>query len=461
MARSTHIDRANPRPSPPQRRVLQTSAHNARARVLTLLALALALLATPRDAAAGAVEYLSNQGADYIRTLSRNAATDGADVVVYNPAATTMLGDGLHVALGSQTLLGGYAIEHAGKSYKADVFVPSLPSLQAAWVRGSFAAFAAATVPAGGGSLTYTDGIPYLLPLAAFVEGADSDTPTDGEFAGSTTFYGLTLGGAWRYADLVAVSLGGRLTFASKSYDGHAMYGSKRAELHTSKSAIGANVIAGLTLRPGAGLTVGLRYESKTPMTFKAQTTTVGMRPMDKWTQTALESFADGAKEERPMPAVLGLGVAWQGMGLTLSLSLHRYFQRAADAQDDYDGIPGSGGFGAYVRSWDDDYDDAWDLGGAVEYEVRPGLRASVGYIRASLGGGAQTLSDFEQALDSDTFGGGVQWRLSERWAVTAALSRTMYVTAGNKALAPPLDDRPESFSRDIWNIALGVQVHL
>ena len=434
-----------------------------RSALVALAALAVALVwgVAPRSASAGSVEYLSNQGADYIRTLSRNAASDGADVVIYNPAATTMLGDGLHFSLGSQTLVGLYAIKHAGKTYSADVFVPSLPSLQVAYVRGEFAFFGAATVPAGGGSLTYKDGIPYLIPLAAFVEGADSDTPTKGEFAGSSTFYGVTLGAAWRYRDLVAVSLGGRLTVADKAYDGHANYGSKRAELHTKKTALGANVIAGVTVTPGFGLTFGARYESQTPMTFTAATTTVGLRSMDKWVGTALEGFVDGAKEERPMPAVLGLGVAWSAPGLELSLSLHQYFQTAADPTPDYAGIPGSGGFGAFVRGWDDDYDDAWDLGGSIGYDVRPDLHVSFGYIRARLGGNADTLSDFEQALDSGTFGGGVRYRFRKDWSLTLATSRTNYTEASNKALAPPIDDRPETFRRFIWNFALGLQVRL
>ena len=420
-----------------------------------------ALLAVPRPARAGAIEYLSNQGADFIRRLSRNAASDAADVVVYNPAATTMLGDGLHFALGSQTLVGLYAIKHAGTVYSADVLVPSLPSLQVAWVRGEFALFGAATVPAGGGSLTYKDGIPYLFPLAAFVEGADSDTPSKREFSGSSTFYGVTLGGAWRYRDLVAVSLGGRLTYGDKRYDGHANYGTKLAELHTQKTGLGANVIAGLTVTPGFGLTLGARYESKTPMTFTAATTTVGLRPMEKWTQPALESFVDGAKEERPMPAVLGVGLGWKGMGLDVSLSWHRYFQKDADPTADYAGIPGSGGFGAYVKGWDDDYDDAWDLGGSIGYDVCSDLHVSFGYIRARLGGNADTLSDFDQALDSGTFGGGVRYRFRKGWALTLATSRTDYAEASNKALAPPIDDRTETFRCFVWYLALGLQVTL
>ena len=40
---------------------------------------------------AGSIDWLSNQSAEYIMTLNRNAATDSADSVNYNPAGTVFL----------------------------------------------------------------------------------------------------------------------------------------------------------------------------------------------------------------------------------------------------------------------------------------------------------------------------------------------------------------------------------
>ena len=40
---------------------------------------------------AGGIDTKSNLSADYVRTLNRNAATDAADAVVYNPAGVMKL----------------------------------------------------------------------------------------------------------------------------------------------------------------------------------------------------------------------------------------------------------------------------------------------------------------------------------------------------------------------------------
>jgi long-chain fatty acid transport protein len=422
---------------------------------------ALVVFCAPSTAHAGSVEYLSNQGADYLRTFSRNAATDSVDAVVYNPAGTAFLADGIHLGIGTQTLMGGYEIEHRGVVYSSDVFVPALPSLHAAFRKGNFAVFGAVTVPAGGGSLDYQSGIPYLIPLAVYVDNPSDPKPTKGVFQGASTFYGLTLGGAWRYGDVVSVSLGARAVLARKSYDGNATYGDKVAELHTTKAANGVAAIAGLTLRPGFGLTLGLRYEMKTAMTFKASTTTKNLIADTKWKGTALESFTDGAEESRPMPAVFGAGLSWQGHGFTISSSLHYYATKQADAADDYDGLPGSGGIGAYVRSWDDDYENGWEASFATEYDVDPKLRVSAGYVRTISGGNAKTLSDFEQALDSHSVGGGGRYALRDNLWLTVALSRTFYTENSNAALAVPIDDQPETYRKAIYDLALGLQIRL
>ena len=53
----------------------------------TLLGCAL-LLGPTGSARAGSIDYLTNQSADFIRLLGRNASTDAVDIVSYNPAGT-------------------------------------------------------------------------------------------------------------------------------------------------------------------------------------------------------------------------------------------------------------------------------------------------------------------------------------------------------------------------------------
>jgi len=48
---------------------------------------------------AGGIENKHNWSAEYARTLNRNAATDSADAVVYNPAGVMSMEDGFYVNL--------------------------------------------------------------------------------------------------------------------------------------------------------------------------------------------------------------------------------------------------------------------------------------------------------------------------------------------------------------------------
>lgn len=54
-------------------------------------------------ALAGGIVTNTNQSAQYIRTLNRNASTC-IDAVYFNPAGLTMLGDGLHFSLSNQSI---------------------------------------------------------------------------------------------------------------------------------------------------------------------------------------------------------------------------------------------------------------------------------------------------------------------------------------------------------------------
>ncbi len=429
-----------------------------------LLSLICALLCVPAVASAGSVEYLTNQSADYIRTFSRNAAIDGVDIVSFNPAGTTWLKDGIHLSLSNQTLVGNYKIEYEGKAYESPVTVPVLPSLHAAWKTGNLAVFGSVTVPSGGGSLDYKDGIPYLIPLVAYADkvGTD-DSPKNGSFQGSSIFYGVTLGGAYKLLDMVSVSLAARVVIAKKSYIGSVDYGQGVTSLDVTKSATGFSGIAGLTVRPGFGLTVGLRYELKTAMEFTAKhnkpfTNFVGN---DKLSSSALASFVDGAKEQRDMPSVMGLGIAWTGFGLTLSTSLHYYDTVGADGKTDSpETVPGTGA-GAYVRSWDDDYENGWDAAVSAEYRVMPNLLVSVGYIHAKIGGSDKTYSDFEFALDSDSIGLGARYNVTDDLGITVGVSRTFYIEGKNKALSPLVAEGAETFNKSVTDIALGVSYRL
>lgn len=44
------------------------------------------------------MDNLANMSAKWIRSNARNAATDGADIVNYNPAGLVKMNDGVHLS---------------------------------------------------------------------------------------------------------------------------------------------------------------------------------------------------------------------------------------------------------------------------------------------------------------------------------------------------------------------------
>ena len=64
-----------------------------------LLLTAIILLNLPATAQ---LDNLSNMSAEWIRSSARNAATDAADIVVYNPAGLTSLQNGFHINVSNQ-----------------------------------------------------------------------------------------------------------------------------------------------------------------------------------------------------------------------------------------------------------------------------------------------------------------------------------------------------------------------
>ncbi len=93
----------------------------------------------------------TNQSAEFIRTLNRNATT-GIDAVYFNPAGLTKLGDGIHIALSNQSIFQTKTVDNTilNKTYEGSVQASFFPNLYVAYKAGKLA-FSAGFMPIGGG----------------------------------------------------------------------------------------------------------------------------------------------------------------------------------------------------------------------------------------------------------------------------------------------------------------------
>ncbi|HRZ27567.1 MAG TPA: hypothetical protein P5295_12220 [Spirochaetota bacterium] len=220
------------------------------------------------------IDYMQNQSADFFLTLSRNAATDSADAVNYNPAGTALMKDGLYVQLANQSAFINYSIKHQGDTYRSEKPEWLIPNAYVIYKKGKFSVFGGFTIPAGGGTLNYKNGVPMMPIYSSLVRdealkeiastlkaemwdavqtttGTDGDMLRayissenhvsqlvddfidlsstsvaweDGSITGSSMYLAGTVGGAYRFNNYVSLSVGLRYMHVVNSYKGFSRY---------------------------------------------------------------------------------------------------------------------------------------------------------------------------------------------------------------------------------------------
>ncbi len=298
---------------------------------------------------AGNIDHLSNFSAEYIRTLNRNAATDSADAVVYNPAGVMEMENGTYGNLSIQYCSKDFDNKVDGDTLSQDE--PSIiPSLFGVYKKDRWAAFAAFTVPHGGGEVDYKDGNATtriggrgIINTINVTAGAVLyDTIKNESFKAESFYLGFTLGGAYKINDMVSVSLGTRYIDATSEL---------KTSLQVQPSALGVGIgqvdrtanleyeetsdgwcgIIGVNIAPTEKLNIGLKYETKTRLNFEydvKQDTVTG----ESSGLGAAQGIIDDTKHRRDLPALFGLGVSYKFTPkIRVETGLTYYFIEDAD----------------------------------------------------------------------------------------------------------------------------------
>jgi long-chain fatty acid transport protein len=325
------------------------------------------------------MDNLTNLSVEWMRMPARNAASDSADIVVYNPAALVRLGDGFHLNLGNQTLirkprhsydLGLGAGEQSFGQHGVD---PFLPNFYMAYKKGKWAAYGGVYISGGGAVADYPCGsiATDFISLMALASTGGAYAGAKDQFLKASSYYLTgTLGGAYALTGTLSASLGLRFVNAVNTTkmgftltDSPLSLPDQDLAFDGKDKASGAGFVLGLHYAAGATLDLAVHYESKVKLDF---TTTVN--------QDDIGLAADGAKSRRDLPAVLYLGAGYRWTAkLQMLVDFNYWFQTAANwGATEVDGAE---------KKWADAAGDCYAAGIGFVYDLCPHLKLSAGTV--------------------------------------------------------------------------------
>lgn len=375
---------------------------------------------------AGGIINKSNLSSDYFRSLTRNAATDAADIVAYNPAGVMKMPNGLYMKgdvmyitkdytnkVPNQPAVGGFSGEEG--DFESDD--PSvMPGLFAVYKQDKWAGFFAVTIPGGGGEVTYDDGSAYSSLIGMGFAANPAFTGIDSHYLKANSFeIGYTLGGAYEINKKFSVAGGIRYVSARQEYEGSIDLTTAgpivQYEVDVERTATGLGYFFGVNVAPMEKLNIGFLYVSNTDLDFDADTTDTS--PGAAITTNA--GWADGTSRREDLPGLLGFGASYKiTPKLRTELNYTLYLESAAE-------LDSAGG------RWDS-AGNSYDLALSFEYTFNPQWKASLGYMLTRIEGmEPEDLIPLAPELDANTIAVGAVYTPNDRWRFNAGLTNVDY----------------------------------
>lgn len=206
------------------------------------------MLASTTSASAGGILTNTNQSVDFLRNPARDAAIS-LDGVYSNPAGVAFLPEGFHVAFNWQYAhqtrtitstnpvfaLGRKNNDNPTKTFEGVSDAPFIPSLQGAYNKGNWSVQFNFSVPGGGGSCEFSEGLgsfeSVVGNIANQLRGLDqiatalgqtapgvSGYDMDGYMQGRQYYFGVQLGAAYKITPDLSVYGGLRFLYGTATY---------------------------------------------------------------------------------------------------------------------------------------------------------------------------------------------------------------------------------------------------
>ena len=390
---------------------------------------------------AGAIDNRTNWSAEWVRTLNRNAATDYADIAMYNPAGTVKLNEGFTLNGSLQIGLKDYAnnvtfsvpINQGCTSCESDE--PSyIPGFFGVYNKGKWSLFAAFSNVAGGGKVDFDQG--DWTTIKAQLGFLGPPVGSQQQITGESTYLGYTLGGAFALNDMFSFSLGLRYVDANRDVSGYA----RTLSLAYEEEGDGWGGIFGANIAPNEKLNIGMRYETKTNIDLKA---TVTREVPPGLLQNFDPPIVNGKERPRDLPATLGLGVSyWLMPNLRTEVNFTYYFNEDAD-------------WGGQEKEADNGY----DVGIAFEYLFTDKIKGSIGYMYTKYGiDNPEDMLPENPELDVNTIGAGIAYAFNEKIHANFSVANSFYTSESFLPSAPIPPGTTVEYEKNVFFVAFGVE---
>jgi long-chain fatty acid transport protein len=399
-------------------------------KLLTVLCVTGLALSFTTTLMAGGITNKQNFSAEYLRTFSRNAATDSADAIAFNPAGVMMMGDGIYVNGALFYAAKDYSNTIGGTEQASDE--PSVvPGLFGLYKTDKWALFGAFTIPAGGGKVEYAggnatsygygmllmQGVNFQLTLPPALGGMSLpaanyyDTISNQNVQAESIYYGYTVGGSYKINDTFSIALGARYIDANKEAQASitispgamfaALMPAQTFNIDYEETADGLGGFIGLSITPRGPYNIGIRYETKTGLDFKTAVSRddTGM-------------LVNGAEKSEDLPGLFGIGVAYKlSPNLILDTSFTYYLEEDANRED------------ARFQNVGNGYDFAISL----EYGFNDRLKGSFGWMITKTDISPDNMVPEAPELDAATLCGGIAYAFNPNLELNLALMNTFY----------------------------------
>lgn len=421
-------------------------------KLIPALALTMMLFGT---AFGGGIVTNTNQSADFMRILNRNASTD-LDAVYYNPAGLTQLNDGLSLYASNQFIFQTRTITTNNENFNTNEFegtttVPFYPNVYAAYKTGDLVLSAGLAPVGGGGSAEYDQGLPSFEFQVASLVGVPAGAlnpnlaglgnitgySLDMSFEGSSVYIGGQAGASYALSDVLSVSAGLRYVSATNTYQGMLQNVNLETatieivgaipdiEVDAERTGSGITGIFGVAYQPNDMINIGVKYETITKLEMENNTTVDGTAVLGD------PMFPDGEKIQADIPAIFASGADIQvSDALKASLSFTYFLNTLVD----WEGL-------------EDFVNNGTEYGVGLEYNVGDGLLLSGGYIHSESGATGAYQTDLNFSINSNTLGLGAKYQISPEASISVGATNTFYEEGQNDETLQALQQKYDKTS--------------